>query len=166
MGLFLSGLHLRLPSRHSSKILLYQTAGRRPMPLRSQGVKRTNRTKNFPQRRLHIGQRHRMLWIEHLESRAMLDAGLGILLLDHSSAGALTSTGSGGVRLAGNSALIIDSNSARAGIDTGTGNISASPIGVVGGVKTYGSGKFQGSVVHSTVDPDPLAGLPVPPITT
>jgi len=106
-----------------------------------------------------------MLSIECLESRAMLDGNLGILLLDHSSAGTLSSAGAGGVEVT-NGTLAIDSSSSLAGIDLGKGNVSASTISVVGGVKAYASGKFEGAHVHSAAVADPLLGLPAPPTTT
>lgn len=105
--------------------------------------------------------------IEHLEARTVLQASsIGILLLDHSTLGALYSSGTGGVHVTGGGSLVIDSINSKAGIDVGKGNISADDFDITGGITATGGGKFLGTVVHQTATADPLAGLPVPPITT
>jgi len=106
--------------------------------------------------------------VEYLESRALLSASpnVGILLLDHSGAGSLTSAGFGGVHVSGDGAIVIDSGNSKAGIDLGNGNVSASQIDVAGGLKTIGLGKFQGTVIKQAATADPLAGLSVPTATS
>src|SRR5579871_4179341 len=108
-------------------------------------------------------QRYRRTSFEPLQQRMVLTKStIGLLLLDHASAGAIYSGGSGGVHVLGGGSLVIDSKNSKGGIDIGSGNISAAEIDITGGIKSYGSGHFQGSVVHQAATADPLAGLPVP----
>jgi uncharacterized repeat protein (TIGR01451 family) len=108
----------------------------------------------------------RLLTVESLEARRMLDAGIGILLLDHSSLGALYSSGSGGVHVLGGGSLVIDSKNHKAGIDVGAGNVSAGAIEVTGGLDDGGPGDFLGTVSHPAATTDPFSGLAAPPNTT
>lgn len=104
--------------------------------------------------------------IEPLESRRLLAANLGILLLDHTGMPALYSAGSGGVHVTGSGSLVIDSHDPAAAVDIGPGNITAGEIHVTGGLMDLGAGQFQGTVSHPTALDDPLASLTAPPITT
>jgi hypothetical protein len=70
----------------------------------------------------------RLLTIESLEARRPLDAGIGILLLDHTQLGALYSSGSGGVHVLGGGSLVIDSTNHKAAVDVGSGKITAAQI--------------------------------------
>jgi uncharacterized repeat protein (TIGR01451 family) len=87
---------------------------------------------------------------------------IGVLLLDHTGADALLSASTGGTTVNGGGALVIDSKSTLAGVDAGTGNVSAVDIDVTGKLKAYGSGQFQGTILHPSPSADPLATLPVP----
>ncbi len=106
------------------------------------------------------------LTIESLEARRLLDAGIGILLLDHSQLGALYSSGSGGVQVLGGGSLVVDSTNHKAAVDVGAGNISAGSIQVTGGLDDGGPGNFVGTISHPAATSDPFSGLAVPPVTT
>jgi hypothetical protein len=96
---------------------------------------------------------------------AQISKTIRVLLLDPSNPGALVEVGSGGIRVTGGGALIVDSNSADAGIQFGSGNVSAAEFDVTGTLlHVFGTGNFIGSVDRRTATPDPLSGLPVPPV--
>ena len=132
---------------------------------RERGVTARKYLHGRSQARRSVGRR---LLLELLETRTMLAAtpNVGILLLDHSGLGALTSAGNGGVHVSGDGAIVIDSNNSKAGLDAGKGNVSATEIDVAGGLKTTSTGKFQGSIVQQAATVDPLVALPIPAVTT
>src|SRR5262249_26247214 len=88
----------------------------------------------------------------------------GIILLDPTSAGALSISGSGQVNDAA-SPIIVDSNSAQAVLVGGTGSAVASAFEITGGDVISGQGTLQGTAqTGQAAIPDPLASLAPPPI--
>ena len=98
-----------------------------------------------------------------VKSTATISYNIGILLLDRTGAGALTSSGNGGVAVTGGGDIIINSNNAKAAIQSGGGNISATVIDVVGKVVHSGAADFVGPVQPEPAYADPLATLAAPP---
>jgi hypothetical protein len=98
-------------------------------------------------------------------STATVSYDVGILLLDRTGAGSLTSSGNGGISVTGGGDLIIDSNSSQAGIQSGNGTISAAVFDVTGKLVHSGSGGFVGPVQPEPSDSDPLATLAAPAAT-
>jgi hypothetical protein len=86
----------------------------------------------------------------------------GIILLDPTSPGALTTTGGGTVTITGGASLIIDSNSPTAGTASGGGTAIASEFDITGAPGISGNGTFIGPIVNQPPTPDPLAYLPEP----
>jgi hypothetical protein len=90
----------------------------------------------------------------------------GILLLDPSSPGALTTTGRGTMSVTG-ATLIINSSSSTAATATGGGIVTAPEFDITGVPGTSGSGTFVGTVLNGQQPtPDPLAYLPEPDPST
>jgi hypothetical protein len=95
-------------------------------------------------------------------STAIVSYNVGILLLDPTGSGALTTSGNGGVSVTGGGDLIIDSSSSKAGVQSGNGTVSAAVIDVTGKVTHSGSGGFVGPVQSEPSYADPLATLAAP----
>jgi hypothetical protein len=94
-------------------------------------------------------------------------ANIGILVLDPTSSGALTSNGGSSVTT--NAKIIVDSNSASATTVVGGGVLSAPEFDITGvpGTSTSGGGSIVGTVLDGQVPtPDPLAYLPEPDPST
>jgi hypothetical protein len=90
----------------------------------------------------------------------------GILLLDPTSPGALTTVGGGTMSVNG-APLIIDSNSPTAANATGSGTVAASEMDITGVPGTGGSGNFVGTIYNNQrPTPDPLAFIPEPDPST
>jgi hypothetical protein len=87
----------------------------------------------------------------------------GILVLDPTSSGSLTSNGGSSVVTTGK--IIVDSNSPTAAVVTGGGSLAAPEFDITGvpGTSTSGGGTFTGTILDGQVPtPDPLAFLPEP----
>jgi Flp pilus assembly protein TadG len=88
----------------------------------------------------------------------------GILVLDPSASGSLSSSGTGGVNIV-NADIIVDSNSPSAAISTGGATLTAQNFYITGvpGTSTSGGGAFNGTIWSGQrPTPDPLAYLPEP----
>jgi Putative Flp pilus-assembly TadE/G-like len=86
----------------------------------------------------------------------------GILVLDPTLKGALSSQGGGQVSVV-NAAIIDDSNNSSAAIGGGGGTLSAPVFRITGNYTTSGGGSFTGNMFTGVPPtPDPLADLPVP----
>jgi uncharacterized repeat protein (TIGR01451 family) len=119
----------------------------------------------------HGDNGQRRFGLERLEERVLLAASsansnIGILLLDHSSQGALTSTGAGRISVVGDGAIVIDSNSSQAGVARGNVIVSASEIDVAGQLKATGHGHFVGTIVHPPPTADPFISATLPAADT
>ena len=91
----------------------------------------------------------------------------GIMLLDPSSPGALTATGSARLTVTG-AAVVVNSNDARGAIASGGATVTAPAFYFAGtpGDSTSGGGQFKGTIQSGAAPtPDPLAYL-VPPDPT
>jgi hypothetical protein len=101
-------------------------------------------------------------------ARGLFTAGdMGILVLDPTSSGSLTSNGGGSV--SSTAKIIVDSNSPSATIVTGGGVLAAPEFDVTGvpGTSTSGGGTISGTILDGQIPtPDPLASLPEPDPTT
>jgi len=87
----------------------------------------------------------------------------GIIVLDPTSSGSLTSNGGSSVTT--NAKVIVDSNSPSATVVTGGGALTAPEFDITGvpGTSTSGGGTISGTVLDGQVPtPDPLAYLPEP----
>jgi hypothetical protein len=87
----------------------------------------------------------------------------GIIVLDPTTSGSLTSNGGGSVTT--NATVIVDSNSPSATVVTGGGVITAPEFDITGvpGTSTAGGGTINGTILDGQVPtPDPLAYLPEP----
>jgi hypothetical protein len=90
----------------------------------------------------------------------------GVMVLDPSSSGALTSTGSGAMAVAG-VPMLINSNSPTAAVATGGGNFVSPEFDIAGVPGIGGSGSWSGTVYSGQPPtPDPLAYLPEPDPST
>jgi Flp pilus assembly protein TadG len=86
----------------------------------------------------------------------------GVLVLNPTAPGSLTSTGGGSMIVAG-VPTIVDSNNAAAITTSGGGTVTSSEFDVVGNPGFSGSGVFNGTInAGSSPIPDPLAYLPEP----
>jgi Flp pilus assembly protein TadG len=93
----------------------------------------------------------------------------GLLVLDPTSPGSLTSTGGGGVNITGGASIIVDSNNPAAAQGKGTGNLAAPEFDITGtpGTLTTGGGAFVGTIDSGVPPtPDPLRYLPQPDPST
>jgi hypothetical protein len=101
-------------------------------------------------------------------ARGMWTAGnMGILVLDPTSSGSLSSNGGSSVTTTAN--VIVDSNSPTATVVTGGGVLTAPEFDITGvpGTSTSGGGTIKGTVLDGQVPtPDPLAYLPEPDPST
>jgi hypothetical protein len=91
----------------------------------------------------------------------------GILVLDPTSSGSLSSNGGGSVTT--NAKVIVDSNSPSATVVTGGGVLTAPEFDITGvpGTSTSGGGTINGKILDGQVPtPDPLAYLPEPDPST
>jgi hypothetical protein len=91
----------------------------------------------------------------------------GILVLDPTSSGSLSSNG--GSNVTTNAKIIVDSNSPSATVVTGGGSLTAPEFDITGvpGTSTSGGGSINGSILDGQVPtPDPLAYLPEPDPST
>jgi hypothetical protein len=91
----------------------------------------------------------------------------GILVLDPTSSGSLSSNGGGSVSTTAN--VIVDSNSPSATVVTGGGSLTAPEFDITGvpGTSTSGGGAIHGTILDGQVPtPDPLAYLPEPDQST
>ena len=91
----------------------------------------------------------------------------GIIVLDPTSSGSLTSNGGSSVTT--NAKIIVDSNSPSATIVTGGGVLTAPEFDITGvpGTSTSGGGTISGTILDGQVPtPDPLAYLPEPDPST
>jgi hypothetical protein len=96
----------------------------------------------------------RGMWVPH---------NVGILVLDPSSSGSLTSNGGSSVTT--NAKIIVDSNSPSATVVTGGGALTTPELDVTGvpGTSTSGGGAINATIMNGQVPtPDPLAYLPEP----
>jgi hypothetical protein len=93
----------------------------------------------------------------------------GILVLDPTLKGSLSTGGGGSINLTGGASVLVDSNNPQAAIANGTGSMSAPIFDITGtpGTATPGGGSFTGTVYSGVPPtPDPLAYLPLPDPTT
>ena len=91
----------------------------------------------------------------------------GIIVLDPTSSGSLTSNGGSSVTT--NAKVIVDSNSPSATVVTGGGVLTAPEFDITGvpGTSTSGGGVINGTILDGQVPtPDPLAYLPEPDPST
>jgi hypothetical protein len=91
----------------------------------------------------------------------------GILVLDPTSSGSLSSNGGSSVTT--NAKIIVDSNSPSATVVTGGGVLTAPELDITGvpGTSTSGGGSINGTILDGQVPtPDPLAYLPEPDPST
>jgi hypothetical protein len=93
-------------------------------------------------------------------------ADVGILVLDPTAKGALSSNGTGGSTVK-DTPIVVDSNNAEAAIAGGGGTLSAPTFYITGSYATTGGGAFSGNIYTGRAPwDDPLADLPVPDPTT
>jgi Calpain family cysteine protease len=107
-----------------------------------------------------------LLTVEVLEDR-VLPSGLGVLLLNPSSQGALTDYGNGNFRVTGNGSMVVDSSDPAAAEFTANGHVFAEQFDVAGtpGIQTEGTGGVVGSInTGAAAMADPLASLPAPSV--
>ena len=93
----------------------------------------------------------------------------GILVLDPTSKGSLSTGGGASINITGGAPIIVDSNNPEAAIANGTGAMAAPVFDITGvpGTATPGSGSFNGSIYAGVPPtPDPLRYLPYPDPTT
>jgi hypothetical protein len=91
----------------------------------------------------------------------------GIIVLDPTSSGSLTSNGGSSVTT--NAKIIVDSSSSSATVVTGGGALTAPEFDITGvpGTSTSGGGTITGTILDGQVPtPDPLAYLPEPSEST
>src|SRR5205085_1161079 len=87
---------------------------------------------------------------------------MGILILDPTADGALTTNGGGAISVVG-APLIDDSAAFDAATATGGGTVYATEFDITGSPGVYGNGTFSGNIlVGQPPTPDPLAYLPEP----
>jgi hypothetical protein len=93
---------------------------------------------------------------------APVAADVGILVLDPTGKGALSTNGTGGSTVTG-TPVVVDSNDPSAAIAGGGGTLTAQEFDITGGYSTTGGGQFSGPI-HTGRRPmaDPLADLPPP----
>jgi hypothetical protein len=93
----------------------------------------------------------------------------GILVLDPTLKGSLSTGGGGSINLTGGAPVIVDSNNPQAAVANGGGAMSAPVFDITGipGTATPGGGSFNGTVYSGVPPtPDPLRYLPQPDPTT
>jgi hypothetical protein len=93
----------------------------------------------------------------------------GILVLDPTSKGSLSTGGGGSITITGGAPIIVDSNNSQAAIANGTGAMTAPVFDITGipGTATPGGGSFSGTIYSGVPPtPDPLKYLPEPDPTT
>jgi hypothetical protein len=93
----------------------------------------------------------------------------GILVLDPTLKGSLSTGGGGSINITGGAPVIVDSNNPQAAIANGGGSMSAPVFDITGvpGTATPGGGSFTGTIYSGVPPtPDPLRYLPEPDPTT
>jgi Flp pilus assembly protein TadG len=93
----------------------------------------------------------------------------GILVLDPTLKGSLSTGGGGSINITGGAPVIVDSNNAQAAIANGGGSMSAPLFDITGvpGTGAPGGGSFTGTIYSGVPPtPDPLRYLPAPDPTT
>ena len=91
---------------------------------------------------------------------------IGVLVLDSKAQGALTISGSAGMKVDGT--VIVNSTSSKAAVSSGSAGLTCTELEVGGNYNASGSSYFHASPIETGVAPasDPLATLPVPDPTT
>jgi hypothetical protein len=94
---------------------------------------------------------------------APIAGNVGILVLDPTGKGALSTSGGGTTTVAG-TPVVVDSNNSSAAIGTGGGTLAAPTFDITGGATTSGTGATFSGTMNLGTRPmaDPLAWLPTP----